>query len=85
MIVSKEFTTVNNKFRKKRSRPEKPKKVDLNCSNRYETLYKTDGNIQSEREDFGDITITESVAVMYQNLHFHYLCCCSTDTSTDNV
>ena len=35
LTVSEEFVTVNNK----RSRPSKHKKVDLNCSNRYETKY----------------------------------------------
>ena len=55
--VSEDFTTVN---RKKSSRPRKHKKVDLNCSNRYETLYITDSNTESESEDSDDITITDS-------------------------
>ena len=55
--VSEDFTTVN---RKKSSRPRKHKKVDLNCSNRYETLYITDSNTDSERDDSDDITITDT-------------------------
>ena len=54
--VSEDFTTVN---RKKSSRPRKHKKVDLNCSNRYENLYITDSNTESESEDSDDITITD--------------------------
>ena len=41
------------------SRPKKHKKVDLNCSNRYETLYITDSNTESESDDSDDITITD--------------------------
>ena len=57
--VSKEFKTVNRKFRRKRSRPRKHKKVDLNFTNRYETLYITDSNTESESEDSDDITTTD--------------------------
>ena len=57
--VSEEFTKVNSKFRQKKSRPRKHKKVDLNCSNRYENLYITDSNTESESEDSDDITITD--------------------------
>ena len=58
--VSEDFTTVN---RKKSSRPRKHKKVDLNCSNRYETLYITDSNTESESEESDDIAITDTSAV----------------------
>ena len=51
LTVSEEFVTVNNK----RSRPSKHKKVDLNCSNRYETKYITDSNTESGNEDSDDI------------------------------
>ena len=47
-------------FEKKKSRPTKHKKVDLNCSNFYETFYITDSNIESESEDSDDITITDT-------------------------
>ena len=57
--VPEEFTTVNSKFRQIRSRPRKHKKVDLNCSNRYETLYIIDSNTESESEDSDDITTTD--------------------------
>ena len=43
-----ESTTVNSKFRQKKSRPRRHKIVDLNCSNRYETLYITDNYTESE-------------------------------------
>ena len=36
------------------------KKVDLNCSNRYETLYIIDSNTDSERDDSDGITITDT-------------------------
>ena len=36
------------------------RKVDLNCSNRYETLYITDSNTESESEESDDITITDT-------------------------
>ena len=45
--VSEEFTTVNNKFRQKTFPPKKHKKYDLNCNNRYETLYITDSSTES--------------------------------------
>ena len=48
-------------FAKKKSRPRKHKKVGLNCSNRYETLYITDSNTESESEDSDDITITDTL------------------------
>ena len=47
-------------FEKKKSRPRKHKKVDLNCSNFYETFYITDSNIESVSEDSDDITITDT-------------------------
>ena len=53
LAVSEEFLTVNNK----RSRPRKHEKVDLNCSNRYETQYITDSNTKSESEDSDDILL----------------------------
>ena len=60
--VSEEFTKVNSKFRqKKKSQPRKHKKTDLNCSNRYENLYITDSNTESESEDSDDITITDTL------------------------
>ena len=48
-------------FDKKKSRPRKHKKIDLNCSNRYENLYITDSNTESESEDSDDITITDTL------------------------
>ena len=47
--------------KKKKSQPRKHKKIDLNCSNRYEYLYITDSNTESESEDSDDITITDTL------------------------
>ena len=47
-------------FDKKKSRRRRHKKVDLNCSKRYETLYITN-NIESESEDSDDITIADTL------------------------
>ena len=61
LTVSKEFTTVNGKFRQKRSRPRKHKKeVDLNCSNRYEILCISDSNTEIKSEDSDDISTTDT-------------------------
>ena len=48
------------KFDKNDVGPRKNKKVDLNCSNRYETLSVTVINPESEREDSVDVTITDT-------------------------
>ena len=58
--LKSQFTTVHSKFRQKKSRSRKHKKVDLNCSNCYETLYITDSNTESESEDSDDITTTDT-------------------------
>ena len=55
--LSEEFTTVNGKLWQKKSHP-RGKKSDLNCSNRYETLYITDSTTESESEDPNYITYT---------------------------
>ena len=61
LTVSEEFTTVNSKFRHKRSRPRKHKEeVDLNWSNRYEILYISDSNTEIESEDSDDISTTDT-------------------------
>ena len=57
--LKSQFTTVNSKSRQKKSWPWKHKKVDLNCSNCYETQYITDSNTESESEDSDDITTTD--------------------------
>ena len=48
------------KFHKNDLGPRQNKKVDLNCSNRYETLSVTVINPESEREDSVDVTITDT-------------------------
>ena len=48
------------KFDKNDLGPRKNKEVDLNCSNRYETLSVTVINPESEREDSVDVTITDT-------------------------
>ena len=48
------------KFDKNDLGPRQNKKVDLNCSNCYETLSVTVINPESEREDSVDVTITDA-------------------------
>ena len=62
----KKFTKVDNKFRQKRSQQRKHKKIDLNCSNRYEILCITDSNAEdkSEKPDNArtkDVSTTETI------------------------
>lgn len=56
------------KFDKNDLGPRKNKKVDLNCSNRYETLSVTVINPESEREDSVDVTITEPRQITIRDL-----------------
>ena len=56
------------KFDKNDLGPRQNKKVDLNCSNRYETLSVTVINPESEREDSVDVTITEPRQITIRDL-----------------
>ena len=60
LTVSKEFTTVNGKFRQKNLGQGNKKEVDLNCSNRYEILCISDSNTEIKNEDSDDISTTDT-------------------------